>query len=337
MPPVGNLPINRFNPSCGVFLLFLFTSTFTIHNFAAGGCAFPKNMSKILYYLFLKPISFIPLRGLYIISDFMYMVLYVLLKYRQKVVRTNLLNSLPEKDIKDILKIEKAFYRHFCDLIVESVRMFSISEKELKERSKMVNPEVMDGLYDKNKSIILTGGHYNNWEIGAAILSRQVKHHIIGIYAPLSNAFFNDKILKSRSRFGMEMLSKKRVKEGFEQHKGELTATIFATDQSPTYSKMVHWTTFLNQPTAVALGAELFAAEYKLPVVFVYVTKQKRGYYQMEARLLCEDASKMKAGEITELHTRWLEDQIRQTPQFWLWTHKRWKRRIKEEESLYKA
>ncbi len=292
-------------------------------------------MSRFLYYLVLKPLSFLPLNFLYLLSDFLYIILYKGLKYRQKVVRTNLLNSFSEKSTEEIIKIEQKFYSHFCDLIVESIRLFSISEKELRRRSKILNPEVMNQLYDQGKSLILVAGHYNNWEMSAAILSAQVKHHIVGIYTPMSNEFFDSKFLNSRERFGMKMLSKKFVKEGFEKNKEMLTATLFATDQSPTYSKSVHWTRFLNQTTAVLSGSERFSKEYDFPVIYINVTKTKRGYYEMEARILEKDPKQTHDGEITEKHTCWLEKQIVETPQYWLWTHKRWKRKMKEGDEFY--
>jgi len=292
-------------------------------------------MSKVLYYLVLLPLSKLPFGVLYGISDFLYLVLYKLLKYRQKVVRTNLVNSFPDRSVKEIEAIEKDFYKHFCDLLVESVKMFSISKSEIRDRSILTNPELFNKLYQEGKSIILVGGHYNNWEIGAAILPAQVKHHIIGIYAPLSNPFFNDKISKSRSKFGMEMLPKKEVKAGFEKYKNELPAFIFATDQSPTHSKQVHWSIFLNQPTAIHLGAESFARQYGHTVVFIYVNKVKRGYYTMEAKILEADPANTKEGEITEKHKLWLERQIQEEPRYWLWTHKRWKRKFKEGDQMY--
>jgi len=293
--------------------------------------------SRVFYYLILKPISYLPLGVLYSVSDFMYLMLYKVFKYRQKVVRTNLVNSFPEKTMDEIAKIEQKFYSHFCDIIVESIRLFSIGKKELKARNKMINPEMMDTLYDEGKSVILVGGHYNNWETGAAILSQYVKHHIVGIYAPLSNQFFNSKILNSRERFGMEMLSKKIVKAGFEKNKDKITATIFATDQSPTHSKTVHWTTFLNQPTAVLLGSEIYAKDYDYPVVYIEVSKIKRGYYELEAKLLEKNPIQTPYGYITETHTRWLENKIKEIPQYWLWTHKRWKRKLKEDDVFYET
>src|SRR5690348_1088874 len=139
-------------------------------------------LSRLLYYVVLKPLSFLPLSVLYILSDFLYLVLYKTFKYRKKVARTNLLNSFPEKSIKEIRNIEQKFYSHFCDLIIESIRLFSISEKELARRNKIVNAGIVDQFYDRGKSIIMVAGHYNNWETAATILGTQVKHHMVGIY-----------------------------------------------------------------------------------------------------------------------------------------------------------
>ena len=294
-------------------------------------------MSRLLYYLVLKPLSWLPLSILYVLSDFFYLVLYKGFKYRQKVVRNNLMNSFPGKSIEEIIKIEQKFYSHFCDLIVESIRLFSISERELGQRCTLLNPEILDQFYDRKKSLIIVAGHYNNWEMAATILGTRVKHHLVGIYTPMSNRFYDNKFLKSRQRFGLEMISKKLVKEGFEENKELLTGTLFATDQSPTYSKRVHWTRFLNQTTPVLLGAERFSREYDFPVIYAYLKKTRRGYYEMEFALLENNPVKTQDGEITERHTRWLEKQIRETPQYWLWTHKRWKRKMKEGDTLYQA
>ena len=293
-------------------------------------------LSRLLYYLIIKPLSFLPLVILYLLSDLLYLILYRIAGYRKVVVRTNLENSFPDKLHEEILEIEQDFYSHFCDLIVESIKLFSIGKEELKRRNKISNPEVLNNLYDKGKSVIICAGHYNNWEMGGTTFGTQVKHHAVGIYAPMSNQFFNDKFLKSRGKYGLEMLSKNKVKEGFEKNKGIISAVLFATDQSPTHSKNVHWTTFLNQPTAVLLGAERFAREYDYPVVYIYVTKIKRGYYEMEFKILEPHPAKTSDGEITDKHTRWLEKQIEETPQYWLWTHKRWKRKMNEGDEIYK-
>jgi KDO2-lipid IV(A) lauroyltransferase len=294
-------------------------------------------MSRLLYYLVLKPLSWLPLNVLYVLSDLLYLLLYKVFKYRQKVVRNNLVNSFPGKSIKEIIRIEQKFYSHLCDLIVESISLFSISEKELAQRCKLLNPEILDQFYEQKKSLIIVAGHYNNWEMTATIMSTQVKHQAIGIYTPMSNKFFDRKFLKSRERFGLKMVSKKLVKEEFENNKERLTATLFATDQSPTFSKRVHWTIFLNQCTPVFLGAERFAKEYDLPVLYAYVNKIKRGYYETKIVVLENEPARTSDGEITDKHTGRLEQQIKETPQYWLWTHKRWKRKMKESDTLYQA
>ena len=292
-------------------------------------------MGRILYYLLLKPLSYLPFNILYYISDFLYFLLYKVFKYRKNVVRINLQNSFPEKTPLEIKYIERGFYRHFCDLLIESIKLFSISKEELGSRINLTNPDVLDRFYNEGKSVIIVGSHINNWEFGAAILNTQVKHQIIGYYAPLSSKFFEVKILTSRRKFGMEMISNKKVKEGFEKHRTGLTGNIFFSDQSPTHNKYVHWTIFLNQPTAVPLGAERYAKDYNYPLVYMYITKLSRGHYEMELRVLEENPTETLPGEITEKHVRWLEDRIVKDPQFWLWTHKRWKRKIKEEDSLH--
>jgi hypothetical protein len=137
--------------------------------------------------------------------------------------------------------------------------------------------------------------------------------------------------------YGILYLIYPPVKEEFEANKEQLTGTLFATDQSPTYSKRVHWTNFLNQTTPVLLGAERFSREYDFPVIYGYIKKTRRGYYEMEVALLENDPVQTRDGEITEKHTRWLEKQINEAPQYWLWTHKRWKRKMKENDKLYQA
>lgn len=293
--------------------------------------------SFILFYLALIPLSLLPFWLIYRFSDLLYFLLYKIFGYRKKIVRKNLNNSFPQKNEKEIIEIESNFYRHFCDIIVESIKLFSITEKQLAARCKYDDKTLVNDLFKKNRSIIFCGGHYNNWEMWGTIIQKYIPYHAIGIYAPLNNDFFNQKFIESRSKFGLELLSMKKVKEGFENNTKKLTATIFATDQSPTHSKKVHLTMFLNQKTAVFTGTEYYAKAYNYPVVFGYITKIKRGYYEFKTELICENPETTKNGEITELHTRILEKQINENPQYWLWTHNRWKRKIINNETLYSA
>jgi KDO2-lipid IV(A) lauroyltransferase len=191
---------------------------------------------------------------------------------------------------------------------------------------------VFDKYYQRDQSIILVGGHYNNWEIAAISLDLWAPHQAIGIYSPLSNKFFDNKLAQSRTRYGVRIIPKAQVLNSFIENRDKVTMTVFGADQSPTYSRKVHWTTFLNQETAVHIGTELFALKYNYPILFIKIHKVKRGFYQAEIEELTNNSSACDTGEISELHTRCLEKMIIEKPQYWLWSHKRWKRKKTEEE-----
>jgi len=284
-------------------------------------------MGKLLFLLFVKPLSYLPFPVLYRISDFFYVLIFYGIKYRQKVVFENIRNAFPEKTEAEIKTIAKGFYSHFCDLIIEAIKLFSISKEGLKKHCKILNPELMEAYAAQGKSLIIPAGHYNNWEMAATASNNQIPHQSIGIYAPLKNKFINEQIRKSRARFGLELLSKKEVKTGFEKDKNRLTAILFGSDQSPTSVRTAYWTTFLNQETGVMIGSEKYAKQYDYPVVFGKVTKVKRGYYEFEFIPLEDNPRETPFGEITEKHTRLLEAIIMENPQYWLWSHKRWKRK----------
>jgi len=285
-------------------------------------------MSQIAYYFFIIPLSWLPYWILYRISDVLYNLIYYLIGFRKKVVFQNLNNSFPDKSKAEIRQIAKKFYSHFCDLIVESVKLFSISEEEIVRRSKFVNPELLNHYYDKGQSIIIVAGHYNNWENFAKNCDLQMKHQAVGIYTPLTNPFMEKKFSASRTLFDVVLLPKRQVKQYFAENKDLLKAVIFGADQSPSgRTKRVHWTTFLNQDTAVMFGTEKYAKEYNYPVIFAGVNKLKRGFYEIWFELLEENPQDTPHAEITEKHTRLLEKEILAQPEYYLWTHKRWKRK----------
>lgn len=287
-------------------------------------------MTKVLFYCLIKPLSYLPYSVLYAISDVLYVVIYYIIPYRKKVVLENLMNSFPDKNKSTINSICKKFYTHLCDLIVESVKLFSITDLEISKRFTVVNPTFLQTYFEANKSVLLVGGHYNNWEMLAAGISKQVPHDAVALYSKLSNVFFDKKMKTSRSAFGLRMVTTKESFDYFKEQYETPRMTIFGADQSPTYSKSVHWTTFLNQETAVALGTERFARKYHLPVVYGTIAKLSRGHYTLTFHRLCDNPEETKDGDITEMHTRLLEQQILAEPQYWLWTHKRWKRKNKE-------
>lgn len=284
--------------------------------------------SAIVYYLIITPLSLLPFWVLYHLSDSLYYVIFYLIRFRKNVVLGNLTNSFPDKNQAEIKQIAKKFYRHFCDLIMESVKLFTISKEELLARSKHANPEMLNKFYEQGKSIIIVAGHYNNWEMWAQSCNLQMKHQAVGIYTPLSNRFFNKKFAESRGRYDVVLLPKDDVKSFFRDKKDLIKAVVFGTDQSPSpHTKKVYWLNFMNQDTAVMFGSEKYAKEYNYPVIFAAIDKVKRGFYTITFELLEDNPTSSDYGEITERHTRRLEQQILQRPEYYLWTHRRWKRK----------
>jgi len=293
-------------------------------------------MTQFFYYLFIKPLSLLPLRVLYLISNLLFLICYYILSYRKALVVSNLNASFPEKDEKEIKHITKKFYRFFCDFVMESLKCFSISEEQALERCKITNPEVLDDLYKKNKSIVLACGHYNNWEMAAACLNLSLKHQGAAIYKPLSNKFFNKKFIESRSKFGIELIPKREAKDYFTNNTDRNVIIGFGCDQCPKKSnKNLFWTRFLNQDTAIMFGTEKYAVDFDYAVVFMRMNRTKRGYYEVELEIIEENPQTAQYGEISKKHTQLLEEQIKLDPAYWLWTHKRWKLQRDPSEILH--
>ena len=281
--------------------------------------------SRIIYYSIILPIAWLPYPLLYFFSDFAFFMIFRVVGYRKKVVSNNIKNSFPEKSQKEQKVIMKDFYKHFCDLAVESLKGFVISEKQLKRRFTITNPEIANKYFDLGKDVIFVGGHYNNWEILAQGVSMELKHEIVGLYKPLSNTYFNDKMKISREQFGLILSPIKQTKRYLEKDLGKPKGTIFGIDQSPGNPKKSFWMSFLNQDTPVLFGAEKYSKEYNFPVIFCKINKVKRGHYQGVLKLICESPEDTEYGYVTTKNMQTLEQDIIAQPAFWLWTHRRWK------------
>lgn len=284
--------------------------------------------SKIAYYLFVRPLSALPLPILYLFSDFFYLLLISVFPYRRKVIEGNLSRSFPTKNKGEIIKLKRQFYRHFADTLVEGIANLHLSKEQLKKRLHVQNPEVMQALFDKGQSVILVGGHYNNWEWVISSQNFLFPHKAFGIGMPMTNKFWDQKVNSRRQRFGMKVIHSGNFKEEITKFNAKPIAILTLSDQSPGDSRKSYWMDFLNQKTAVLFGAEMMAHQYGYSVVFFSLNKIKRGKYTLELKLITEDPKMMKWGEITEAHTRLLEDEINANPAFWLWSHKRWKRQL---------
>ncbi len=281
--------------------------------------------SRILYYGVIVPISLLPHVLLYAFSDVVFFIMYYLVGYRKKVVLKNIENSFPEKSNREHEQIARKFFRHLCDLILESLKGFTISKRQLDKRFKVRNPEMLDAFFAQGKGLVMIGGHYNNWEILALGLGYQIKHLPIGIYKKLSNPFFNEKMKQTREKGRLVMVPTHEAKASFDKEYGEPTAIIFGIDQNPSNPARCYWTMFLNQETPVSFGAEKYAKEYDRPVIYGQIHKMKRGYYETELVLISESPRDEPHGAIMEKGTRELERMIMEQPEYWLWSHKRWK------------
>lgn len=288
-------------------------------------------MGAIVYYLalpFFYLISILPFRLLYLLSDGIYIILYYVIGYRKAVVLENLRNSFPEKTEKEIKDTCKRYYKYLCDISLETFKTLTISKKAMLKHCSFdeASLALLNKLADENKSIILVLGHLGNWEWSGNTFSILCKHKLYVIYHPLANKHFNGLIIKMRKKYGTGLIP---MRETFRtvlshEYQEELTATAFIADQSPNPEKAC-WTEFLNQDTPVSQGAELIARKTNYPVVYSSIKKTGRGYYKMFAELLFENPKNASEGEITEAHTKKLEKNIKEQPEVWIWSHRRWK------------
>lgn len=272
--------------------------------------------------------ALLPFSILYLLSDILYFGIYYLVRYRRKLVRRNLENAFPEKSRKQIVKLEKKFYRHLCDYFVETIKTLRLSDEEARRRMKFENPEIINRLTADGKSCILSLGHYGNWEWVPSIvmyLQPGVKQGLI--YKELHSSAFNSLFLKIRSRFSprpIEMLSAYRQMIKLQQA-GERMVVGFLTDQRPPRYHDQYWTTFLHQDTLVQTGMEKIARLLACAIVYLDVTKVKRGHYVGRFFVITPDASLEPEFVIMERYIRKLEETVLKEPAYYLWSHNRWK------------
>ncbi len=287
-------------------------------------------MGAIIYYLtipFIYLIALLPFPLLYLLSDFIYFVLYKLLGYRTKVVRQNLNRSFPEKSEEELQQIEKKFYRHLCDVVLETFKSLVISKDELQRRFLFneKGAELLDGFATKNRSYIIVLGHYGNWEWGVNAFALLRKSKLYGLYMPLKNPHFDQLMKNVRNRFGCGLISVKTASHDLMHMPASPPHAIgFLSDQAARPERG-YWMTFLHQDTSVFYGTEAYARKLNYPVVYVSIDKLGRGKYQLDAQLICEHPSNLPDNEITERHVKLLEEDIKRKPEIWLWSHKRWK------------
>jgi KDO2-lipid IV(A) lauroyltransferase len=283
-----------------------------------------KSLSGLSTF-FLNLISRLPFWMLYLLADLLFFIVFYVAGYRRKVTRDNLANAFPEKSDGERKQIERKYYRFLADMIMESLKMNSMHSREVHSRCRLKNPQEIERHYQLGRSVLLASGHYANWEWANLVLALGFKEPLFVIFKPLTDKHFGDYLNKMRSRFGAIMVPMKHTLRKIVELKNKKYMFGFASDQTPTRHESQYFTSFLNQPTAVFLGLEKIAKTTKNPVVFLHIDRVKRGYYDYTFTTLVEDPAETSEYEITDLHTRKLEEIIRRKPELWLWSHRRWK------------
>ncbi len=282
-------------------------------------------ITAIITRFFSFLIGMLPFWVLYLLSDFLRFILYNIIGYRKAVVVKNLKDSFPEKSEAEIKRLAHLSYKNLADVTVESFKGFTMSDKQIVARHKVIKPEMLDQFSDAGRGVILLPNHYGNWEWGAMSPSLQFEHDVVALYKPLSNKYIDRFVRENRSRTGAFLGSIYKTAEIFEERKDNITAYVMASDQSPSNAKKSIWINFLGRETAFLHGPEMYARKYNMPVVFVDIQRVKRGFYTMDLTIISDQSSDTKAGEITTRYVHLLEEVIRKKPENWLWSHKRWK------------
>ena len=238
------------------------------------------------------------------------------------------MNSFPEKSLQERLLLAKEFYRFFPDLVVEAIKMRTMSAKEVKKRIELLNPEEVYRHVDKNKGVMGVTAHYANWELGVYAMSLMTDYPRLVIYKPLNDKAFNEAYNALRGRFGATMVPMKQILRHIIRLKGAPFISVFVADQTPTYQDSDYFLNFMNQETLVYTGPERIARMIKSPIVYCHIgRKKKRGHYYCKFTTLVENPDDYEAYEITQIHNRFTDQMIREQPAYWLWTHRRWKRK----------
>lgn len=293
-----------------------------------------KRLAYLLTYPILWGISKLPYKLFYGVSDMAFFLIFHVVGYRKKVVERNLRLAFPEKSKREIHDIRKKFYRHFCDLFLEMAKTISISEEELIQRFVVKNPEEIKRIEALGKSYITMFGHYNSYEWSTAVQLQGMTYKGYGIYKRIKNPYFDKMIRDTRGKFDVEMLDKDEVlRQMIKDKRGNVLANYgMVADQAPKGGRSKYWRDFMGHRVPVFLGSEVAAKKLDLNVIYLKIEKVKRGYYEAELISLSENPQNVPDYQITDAYFEKLEEQIRSKPEFYLWTHKRWKHIGMEEQ-----
>ena len=281
----------------------------------------------ILLYPIFWCISVLPMRILFMISDVIYVILYYIIGYRKKIVRSNLKLCFPEKSAEELLELEKKSFQHFVDVFMELIKSFTISEKEMSKRLSITNPELPNSYYEQNKSVIFLSGHYANWEWVSFIVEQSLNYNMSVVYKQLTNPYFDRIIKKTRIKFGVKFVPTKEfypeILTNLKNNK--IQAYGFLADQNPRWEKIKYWGNFMGSEVPIIVGPETIARKLDLPVFYFQTKRIKRGVYQSTFILLEDKPKQAPLYQLTDKYMQELEKQIRNAPEFYFWTHRRFR------------
>ncbi|APG59251.1 lysophospholipid acyltransferase family protein [Christiangramia salexigens] len=282
-----------------------------------------------MVYPLLWLISILPFPFFYAVSDLVFFLVYYIIGYRRKVVTKNLKLVFPNKTDSEIKSIEKKFYRHMCDMFLEMIKSISISEKELKKRFEITNLEYLRELETMDKSIIIMCGHYASYEWMNALQLHGLKFKSFGIYKKIKNRYFDQLARDIRGRYDGVLITTYKATEKIKnnQNNGVLGNYAMIADQSPKLNRAKQWIDFMGIRVPVFEGSDRLARKLDMNVIYLHVEKKKRGFYEATFKPITENATKEPDNFITKKFIRLLEQQIKNKPEYYLWTHKRWKHR----------
>ena len=291
----------------------------------------------VLVYPFLWLISILPNRLFYAFSDLVYFLIYRVFGYRKKVVRNNLELVFPEKPSEEINHIEKNFFSHLCDLFLEMVKTMNLNKDQIAKRYVFKNLELVQEL-EKSKSILVVCSHYANWEWNVS-LNNHIKAKGYAVYQKIGNKYFDKWIKKLREGWNTNLITQQQTVKTVLRNKADGITGIYGmvSDQSPQVGRAQYWSEFMGIKVPIFNGAEIMARKMDLAVVFLKVSKVKRGHFEAEFIPITASGSQTKEHEITEQFLRLTEQQIREEPAYYLWTHRRWKHRNRTPKSFAKV
>jgi Kdo2-lipid IVA lauroyltransferase/acyltransferase len=285
-------------------------------------------ISYIFTRLFIESFRLVPFWMLYGISDLSWFILFKIIGYRKNVIYENLEKAFPEKSKTEVQKIANKFYRNFTDILLEGFKGMTMGEKSMLKRFKLKNPAFLDKYYQEGKSVLSLAAHYGNWE-WAGSLSLHMNHKAVAVYKAVKNQRLNNYIRECRGRWGMKQISIEKTRTIFNNIDKPKFIILIADQNNPILEKSI-WVNFMGIETPCIHGPEAYSNIFNYPAIYLDFQRVSRGFYTAELSLLSENPKSLEKSEITKKYMSKLEEIIRNKPEDWLWTHKRWKHKIED-------